>query len=126
MEIGRSPATQKAWPVVYSLILHTSTPARVPMLRVRLLLLLLLLTPSVHASAVAKTPPKDKVAPVDPIVHVKLGESAVELAGPWKFHIGDDTAWAQPDFNDSGWENVDLTPDASTGLSPGWTARGHA
>jgi Stage II sporulation protein E (SpoIIE) len=96
------------------------------MLRVRLLLLLLLLTPSVHASAVAKTPPKDKVAPVDPIVHVKLGESAVELAGPWKFHIGDDTAWAQPDFNDSGWENVDLTPDASTGLSPGWTARGHA
>ena len=96
------------------------------MLRVRLLLLLLLLTLSVHASAVAETPQNDRVAPADPIVHVKLGESAVELAGPWKFHVGDDAAWAQPGFNDSRWEDVDLTPDGKTGLSPGWSARGHA
>ena len=100
--------------------------ARVPMLRVRLLLLLWLLTLSVHASSVVETPQNDKVAPTDPTVHVKLGESAVDLAGPWKFHIGDDAAWAQPDFNDSNWEDVDLTPDGKTGLSPGWTARGHA
>jgi hypothetical protein len=96
------------------------------MLRVRLLLLLLLLTLSVHASPVVETSQNDKVAPADPIVHVKLGESAVELAGPWKFHVGDDTAWAQPDFKDSSWEDVDLTPDGKTGLSSGWTARGHA
>ena len=56
---------------------------------------------------------------------MKLGESAVELAGPWKFHVGDDPAWAQPNFDDSRWEDVDLTPDGVTGLSPGWTARGH-
>jgi hypothetical protein len=96
------------------------------MLRVRLLLLPLLLTLWVHASPVVKTPQKDQVAPVDPVVHVKLGDSAVELAGPWKFRVGDDAAWAQPDFNDSSWESVDLTPDGNTGLSPGWTARGHA
>ena len=96
------------------------------MLRVRLLLLLFLPTLWVHASPVVKTPPSDKVAPADPVVHVKLGESAVELAGPWKFHVGDDAAWAQPDFNDSSWEAVDLTPDASTGLASGWSARGHA
>src|SRR5215469_4533001 len=94
------------------------------MLRVRLLLLPLLLTLWVHASPV-KTPPKDKVAPVDPVVHVKLGDSAVELSGPWKFHTGDDAAWAQPAFDDSSWESFDLTPDANSGLSPGWTARGH-
>jgi hypothetical protein len=96
------------------------------MLRVRLLLLLLLPTLWVHASPVVKTPPSDKVAPADPVVQVKLGESAVELAGPWKFHVGDDAAWAQPDFNDSSWEAVDLTPDGSTGLASGWSARGHA
>ncbi len=95
------------------------------MRRVPLLLLLLLLTLSVHASAVADSPQNDKVAPTDPVVHIKLGESTVELAGPWKFHVGDDTAWAQPDFNDSSWEEVDLTPDGKTGLSSGWTARGH-
>ena len=95
------------------------------MLRVRLLLLLLLLPLSVHASPVVETPQSDKVAPADPVVHIKLGESTVELAGPWKFHVGDDTAWAQLDFNDSRWEEVDLTPDGKTGLSSGWTARGH-
>ena len=61
----------------------------------------------------------------DNVVRVKLGESTVQLAGPWKFHIGDDPAWASADFDDLGWEEVDLTP-GSTGLAAGWTARGHA
>ena len=96
------------------------------MLRVRLLLFVLSLALSAHASPVVETPQNDKVAPADSIVHVKLGESAVDLAGPWKFHIGDDARWALPDFDDASWEDVDLTPDGNTGLSPGWTARGHA
>jgi Stage II sporulation protein E (SpoIIE) len=96
------------------------------MLRVRLLLFVLSLVLSAHASPVVETPQNDKVAPADSIVHLKLGESAVDLAGPWKFHIGDDPAWARPDFDDSSWEDVDLTPDGNTGRSPGWTARGHA
>ena len=33
--------------------------------------------------------------------NVKLGESSVELNGPWKFRTGDDMAWAQTDFDDS-------------------------
>jgi Stage II sporulation protein E (SpoIIE)/Beta-galactosidase jelly roll domain len=96
------------------------------MLRVRLLLFLLLLPLSVHASPGVETPQNDKVSPTSSTVLVKLGESAVELAGPWKFHVGDDSAWAQPNFDDSSWEDVDLTPDGATGLSPGWTARAHA
>lgn len=63
---------------------------------------------------------------------VVLGSSSVELNGPWKFHKGDDLQWAQPDFNDSGWSAVDLTPPAgsydpflgTTGFVPGWTALG--
>lgn len=57
----------------------------------------------------------------------------VQLNGPWKFHVGDNAKWAAPNFDDSTWETVDLTPpagahDGDVGLSgyvPGWAARGH-
>jgi hypothetical protein len=66
-------------------------------------------------------------------VPVELGQSVVALAGPWKFNIGDDPRWADPRFDDSQWETVDLTPTpqnslrgvAVPGLVSGWTARGH-
>jgi hypothetical protein len=52
---------------------------------------------------------------------------------PRKFHIGDNPRWADPGFDDSGWETVDLTPPANahdadvglTGYVPGWEAKGH-
>jgi hypothetical protein len=66
-------------------------------------------------------------------VPVALGHSVVALTGPWKFHIGDDPRWADPKFDDSSWETVDLgakeesiDPIMGTGgYSPGWTAKGH-
>jgi Stage II sporulation protein E (SpoIIE) len=73
--------------------------------------------------------------------HVRIGDSLVALNGPWKFKIGDSPVatatnaplWAEPAFDDSGWETVDLTPpngsyDPTSGTSgyvPGWTAKGH-
>ncbi len=75
------------------------------------------------------------------ISHITLGQSAVPLYGPWKFTVGDSPIdrktgkplWAEPEFDDSKWETVDLTPkngaiSANAGLSgyvPGWTAKGH-
>jgi hypothetical protein len=64
---------------------------------------------------------------------VVLGSSSVELNGPWKFHKGDDARWSQPEFNDSGWASVDLTPPpgsydpflGTSGFMPGWTALGN-
>jgi len=64
---------------------------------------------------------------------VKLGESSIELNGPWRFRTGDDMAWAQTDFDDSKWGSMDLTPppgsaDETIGVSgdlPGWTATGY-
>lgn len=68
----------------------------------------------------------------DAPVHVTLGESANNLYGPWRFHTGDDPAWARPGFPDRSWETVDLhsdegaDPDLGTsGFVPGWTAQGH-
>ena len=73
--------------------------------------------------------------------HVTLGQAAMPLYGPWKFTVGDSPMdpktgkplWAEPDFDDSKWETVDLTPrpgrvDPFTGdprYIPGWTSLGH-
>ncbi|HWE84708.1 MAG TPA: PP2C family protein-serine/threonine phosphatase [Terracidiphilus sp.] len=73
---------------------------------------------------------------------ISVGHSVFPLYGPWKFHIGDsplDPAthqplWAEPSFNDSPWETVNLTPqpgivDPFTGdphYVKGWTSRGHS
>jgi hypothetical protein len=67
------------------------------------------------------------------VLKINLGESSAELAGPWKFHTGDDPAWARTDYDDSAWGMMDLSPpegsaDTSLGISgyvPGWTARGY-
>jgi hypothetical protein len=93
--------------------------------------------------AVAQTAgaPKDKSAQADSVAHVTLGQAAAPLYGPWKFTVGDSPIdpktgrplWAEPGFDDSHWETVDLTPkdgavDPSNGTSsyvPGWTAKGH-
>jgi hypothetical protein len=64
---------------------------------------------------------------------VTLGKSTVTLDGPWKFQTGDDMAWAQPDYDDSSWNTMDLTVPArshdpyggSGGWIPGWTSRGY-
>jgi hypothetical protein len=56
--------------------------------------------------------------PAQGTTHVTLGQSVVPLSGPWKSTVGDSPIdpvthaplWAQPDFDDSHWEAVDLTP----------------
>jgi hypothetical protein len=64
---------------------------------------------------------------------ITLGNATTALNGPWKFRTGDNLAWAQPDFDDSSWATMDLTPPpgsfdpilGSSGYLPGWTARGY-
>jgi signal transduction histidine kinase len=72
---------------------------------------------------------------------ITLGQSLAPIYGPWKFHVEDSPLdpvthtplWAEPDFNDSQWETVDLTPKpgargpilADPDYVAGWTARGH-
>ena len=105
-------------------------------------LLLILASLGCCAWASAQTPPAQwPLSPPAKTTNVTLGQSAVPLYGPWKFTVGDsplDPAthqplWAEPGFDDSKWEDVDLTPkegatDPIAGLSgfvPGWTAKGH-
>jgi hypothetical protein len=64
-------------------------------------------------------------------LQVDLGNSAVALTD-WKFHPGDDPAWALPGYTDSGWTTMDMRGDGNSHdpyfsselYVPGWTARG--
>jgi len=94
------------------------------------------------ALAQAQTAPIPKTSsPSSTATDVTIGQSAAPLYGPWKFTVGDspiDPAthqplWAEPGFDDSKWETVDLTPEegatdpilGNSGYVPGWTAKGH-
>ncbi len=62
-----------------------------------------------------------------------IGDAVLVLSGPWRFHPGDDPAWASPGFDDSGWGALDLTPPegsydpiiGTSGFVPGWTTHGY-
>jgi hypothetical protein len=62
-----------------------------------------------------------------------LRAAATLLDGSWRFHIGDDPHWADPNTDDDGWETVDMTAppgshDGDVGLPDfvgGWMAHGH-
>ena len=70
---------------------------------------------------------------------IVIGQSTVLLTGPWKFSPGDSPIvngaplWAQPNFDDSQWTSMDLTPPAGShdiqfttgGFTPGWTRLGY-
>jgi hypothetical protein len=85
-------------------------------------LMVLLLLCVVPYGVQAQTPPS-QLAASGP-VPVKLGESSAKLGGPWKFHTGDDLAWARADFDDSSWNAMDLTVAPGT-EGAGWTQRGY-
>jgi len=64
---------------------------------------------------------------------LRTDKNVMPLDGPWKFIAGDDLQYALPNYDDSGWETIDLTAplgahDDDVGLSgfvPGWAAKGH-
>jgi signal transduction histidine kinase len=102
-------------------------------------LLAILLMVWLPNAVVAEPPPGTPLEKGPPIV---IGQTVVPLLGPWSFHIGDSPTdplsraplWAEPDFDDSGWERLSLGPTGAaqnesageSDLVPGWTGRGHA
>jgi hypothetical protein len=91
--------------------------------------------------AQAQSAPAQSTGATHGIAEISLGQSAVPLYGPWRFTVGDSPVdplthaplWAEPGFEDSKWETVDLTPkegsfdpgSGASGYVPGWTAKGH-
>ncbi|HUB19713.1 MAG TPA: PP2C family protein-serine/threonine phosphatase [Acidobacteriaceae bacterium] len=65
-------------------------------MRTTLLIAALLL---VSRAVIAETP---SPLPID-----RIGQATVPMDGPWQFHPGDNPNWASPDFDDSGWAQIE-------------------
>jgi hypothetical protein len=89
---------------------------------------LLFLLPLLGEPIVAQEGSAATIAASADVSRVTLGDSAVELSGPWKFHTGDNPEWAKADFDDSGWSKMNLASEDAgpNGSIPGWTAQGYA
>jgi class 3 adenylate cyclase len=65
---------------------------------------------------------------VDEPAHTQIAVSPTApiqtLAGAWRFHAGDDPAWAAPDFDDGRWQTVTVAYDVDTPPAPGWNGIG--
>jgi hypothetical protein len=59
-----------------------------------------------------------------PLIVDGLGKGTVPLNGPWQFHTGDNPAWVDPSFDDSNWEQVDIS--RPWGDQGHWSYAGHA
>ena len=65
---------------------------------------------------------------------LRTDKNIIALNGPWEFTVGDNMQYALSNYDDSGWETMDLAAppgahDDDVGLSgyiPGWTAKGHS
>jgi len=69
--------------------------------------LLLLFAVSAAGGQAAQSPAQSAAGPaVPPLVIQAVGRGLVPIDGMWQFHTGDNPAWAQPGFNDSGWETI--------------------
>jgi len=94
--------------------------------RFRLFAMIVALLPCLGAHGAAPAPKPE-------LQQVSIGDAVGPLTGPWRFHPGDDPAWAGTDFDDSTWPTLDLTPPegsfdptiGSSGYVPGWTATGY-
>ncbi len=50
-----------------------------------------------------------------------LGRGTIALDGEWKFHPGDDPAWAAPNFDDSAWQQIQVGRSWESQGHPGYT-----
>jgi len=50
-----------------------------------------------------------------------IGTGTRVIDGLWQFHVGDDPRWAQPGFDDSGWQRLPIGRSSADAEDPGYT-----
>ena len=53
-----------------------------------------------------------------------IDSSSIKVFDGWKYHSGDESSWADPNFDDSGWETVDARLIISDSLNIEWEGIG--
>ncbi len=57
----------------------------------------------------------------EPLKVSNPGTGSIPLQGNWQFHIGNDTAWADPALDDSGWEQIHVDAPWGSQSHPSYT-----
>ncbi|MGC2635570.1 MAG: PP2C family protein-serine/threonine phosphatase [Acidobacteriaceae bacterium] len=52
-------------------------------------------------------PPAVVAQAASPLPIDGIGQATLPMNGPWQFHPGDNSKWAAPDFDDSGWDQIE-------------------
>jgi len=84
--------------------------------------LLLLFAASAAAEQPTATPastPQNASAPS--LVIQGIGKGVVPIDGPWQFHLGDNPHWADPKWDDSGWERIEVDAPWGAQQHPSYT-----
>jgi hypothetical protein len=61
-------------------------------------------------------------APAETLTIQNPGSGSVSLAGKWQFRKGDDLSWANPAFDDSGWEEIGADKTWGAQTHPSYTS----
>ncbi len=84
--------------------------------------LFLLFAASVAAQQTTPIPalkPGNAAAPT--LVIQGVGKGVVPIDGAWQFHLGDDMRWANPAYDDSGWESIEVNAPWGAQQHPSYT-----
>jgi hypothetical protein len=84
----------------------------------------LVLFAAVAVSTRAEQAPANDAATAPTLVVGDLGKGTAPLDGPWQFRTGDDPTWASPAFDDSAWQQIDVS--MPWGDQGHWGYTGHA
>ena len=79
-----------------------------------------LLQRTVPVAAAGGRPVGAAAAPGDVAPALVAGDRAVAIAGPWRFHPGDDAAYSAPDFDDAAWETIAVPAQWEQAGHPGY------
>jgi serine phosphatase RsbU (regulator of sigma subunit) len=81
----------------------------------------LLFAASLAGQQPSLNPAPKSISPSSPTLVIQgVGKGAVPIDGSWQFHLGDDPRWADPSFDDSNWEAIEVDGPWGTQQHPSY------
>ena len=96
--------------------------SRLVLSRLAIKALFLLFAASVAAQQTSQNPaPRPSNAAASTLEIQGVGKGVVPVDGSWQFHLGDDARWADPAYDDSGWEGMEVNAPWGAQQHPSYT-----
>ena len=93
---------------------------RLALMRSRYVFLALLACSSLLVASASQ--PAEEPHPASALTIQDIGPGMVAVDGDWQFHTGDDLGWADPAYDDSGWEHINADDTWGAQTHPSYRA----